>query len=341
MATISKRRRADGQFRYQVTIRKKGFSSLSKSFTSKRDAQAWARRMESDMELGEVSQGSLVYTFSDLCGKYREHRIPQLKSARCRERHLTWWEQRIGDTKLGRLTRSRIKECLSELREGGMNGTTVNRYRASLQATLAYGVNQLEWLRDNPVAGLPKEPEPRGRVRFLSDDERERLLTECKCDPDLYLVVLIALTTGARQSEIMSIRWSDIDMKERTVHIQHTKNQEPRVLPLAETVMSLLRERPRAIGKHDWLFPSNQLRKDHRDYPRHGWEKAVEAAGLHDFRFHDLRHTAASYLAQAGVSTRQLADMLGHKTLAMTLRYSHLTVESRRGLVDLLDAKVK
>jgi integrase len=341
MATIMKRRRSDGQVRYQATVRKQGFSSVSKTFSRKRDAEQWSRKMESDFTMGEISQGSLVYSISDLFDRYRTDKLPILKSSRCRERHLEWWEERIGDVRLAKLRRSQIKDYLRELSAGDRSGATINRYRATLQAVLSYGVSDLEWIRTNPLQGMAKQHESRGRVRFLTDDERGRLFEQCKGHDDLYLIVLIALTTGARSGEIMALRWSDIDLQERTLHIRNSKNQEPRVLPISESVLKELKKRTRRIGTDDWLFPGKSLGKARMGFPRNAWDERVKRAGLADFRFHDLRHTAASYLAQRGVSTRQLADILGHKTMAMVQRYSHLTVDSRRELVDMLDAKVK
>lgn len=341
VATISKRKRQDGGYSYQAIVRKKGYPSTSRTFRLRKDAQQWAIELETDILRGNLSQGSQIYSLGELISRYENDRLPRLRSRRCRHRHLAWWLNKLGDTKLSRLTRPLIKGHLRELSKSlNRSGATVNRYRASLQALLSYAVTELEWIPANPLQGMPKEPEARGRIRFLADDERKRLLAACSENGDLYLIVLIALTTGARESEILHLRWSDIDLRQATARIGDTKNDEPRVLPLASTVLAVLRKRPHGIGASDWLFRSPKTGTEPQAFPRKAWNRCLVAAGIKDFRFHDLRHTAASYLAQNGVSTRQLADMLGHKTLAMVQRYSHLTVDSRRSLVDMLDKKV-
>lgn len=218
------------------------------------------------------------------------------------------------------------------------NGT-VNRYLGTLSSVFTTAVNEWGWVEENPLLKVKKLKEPRGRVRFLSDKERKALLEACKVEnyqqdkdkngkkvtnPSLYIVVAIALTTGARFSEIMNLKWEDIDFNRRLFYFLETKNKERRSVPISQHAYELLQEHKkiRRINTK-YVFPGKEGHKPIE--LKRQWENAIENAGLEDFRFHDLRHTAASYLAMNGASLLDIAHILGHKTLEMTKRYSHLT----------------
>lgn len=178
-----------------------------------------------------------------------------------------------------------------------------------------------------PVKQNQKEKEPRGRIRFLSDEERNSLLKACKDvnSPYLYLIVVLALSTGARRSEITNLQWQDIDFNRNVITLHETKNGERRILPLAGTALSLIKDhnKIRRIDS-DLVFPAPHDPSRPWDF-RSAWDSAIEKAGITDFHFHDLRHSAASYLAMNGASLAEIAEVLGHKTLAMVKRYAHLS----------------
>jgi integrase len=196
-----------------------------------------------------------------------------------------------------------------------------------LSAALGYGVKTLQWIERDPCERIEKPAESKGRVRFLSDDERSALLAQCKAHPDLYLAVVLALSTGARQAEIMTLRYGQIDFARQVIILAKTKNGETRALPLVSTAFSLLQERAKVRNiNDDRVFPPTKFAKksEYLDL-RQPWEKAIKAAGITDFRWHDLRHTAASYLAMSGVSLVEISKILGHRTMQMVSRYSHLS----------------
>ena len=180
------------------------------------------------------------------------------------------------------------------------------------------------------------------RIRFLSEDEQQALLAQCKQSQwqPLYLLVLLAITTGARLGELLRLRWRDIKIKERRAHVTQTKNGEPRVLPLVDGVITEVSKLARPLDSDTLLF-----RASHDPYQpfmfRKHWDKAVKAAELRDFRFHDLRHTCASILAQNGATLLQIADVLGHRQLEVTKRYAHLCVDHKQALVDQVMGDVK
>ena len=140
----------------------------------------------------------------------------------------------------------------------------------------------------------------------------------------------MAITTGARRGELLSLRWSDINITTRQATLHDTKNGRSRVLPLtAETISEL--KTFQAVGSA-LLFPNPANGKPY-DF-RIPWNAALQAAGIDNFKFHDLRHTCASYLAQNGATLVQIADVLGHSNTVVTGRYAHLCIGHKQTLID-------
>ena len=341
MATIQKRVSADGSTTYRVQIRLKGFAPETASFERKTDASKWAGDTESNMRAGRHFGASKRHTFKDLAREYEPQAKDKVK--------LAYWVSVFGDNSLDTITPARISKqrdkLLSEdthnyttpatgdpFKDAGRikskrTGATVNRYLASLSSCLNYGVKTLQWIERNPCEKIEKPKESKGRVRFLSDDERIALLRACEPHKDLYLAVVLALTTGARQSEIMTLRYSQIDFNRKVITLHDTKNGDKRALPLVGSAFTLLQERAKVRSlTDDRIFPPTRLAKksDCLDL-RQPWEKVLKAANITDFHWHDLRHTAASYLAMSGVSLVEISKILGHRTMQMVSRYSHLS----------------
>jgi integrase len=217
----------------------------------------------------------------------------------------------------------------------------VNRYLATLSAAFTFAVKELQWLETNPVERVRKFGESAGRVRYLSDDELARLLSACKesRNPWLHPAVLLALTTGCRQGELMSLRWRQVDFGRRTVLLLdgETKNGSGRVLPLVGDAFDTLARMAKIRDlRDDRVFPVPATGARAFGSVRTAWECALQRAEIKDFRWHDLRHTAASYLTMSGVGSLELGKVLGHKTPQMTARYSHLSPERTVEIGDVL-----
>jgi integrase len=271
-------------------------------------------------------------------------------------RQLEWWRTHLGDLTLNNVSSAKISELRDQLANGtvkwGTNlkeketdkrsNATVNRYLAALSSAFGIAVKEWQWINENPMRRVSKLKEPGGRVRYLTDEERERLLAACKdsVNPHLYMAVVLALSTGARQQEIWGLRWSEVHLDRGLITFTETKNDEFRSVPLEGHARELLLEhyKIRRIGT-DLVFPSKKnpvVRHDFRD----PWNKVLVVAEVENFRWHDLRHSCASYLAMNGVPMLTIAEILGHKTLSMVQRYTHLSTEHLKEAVSDMNQKM-
>lgn len=224
---------------------------------------------------------------------------------------------------------------------GDRTNSTVNRYLAILSHLFTVSVREWGWSHENPVLKVTRLKEPRGRVQFLSDDERVRLLEACKKSESeyLYTVVVLALSTGARKMEILGLKWRDVELSRGVITLHETKNGERRVLILTSLALKLMKQHAKIRTLHcNLVFPAKSFDKPiDLTTP---WETALKRAEIKDFRFHDLRHSAASYLAMNGASLAEIAEILGHKTLSMVKRYSHLSEAHTSKVVAKMNEKI-
>jgi len=258
------------------------------------------------------------------------HRLTQIR----------WWKDRIGRTRLSAVTPVQVRSELTDYRQGVdrnpqrmRSAASSNRLKAALSAVFSFAI-QRGYGVHNPVRLVPAEPENNHRVRFLSDGERTALLAACRHSrwDKLYLLVVLALMTGSRKGELLGIHWEQVDWANRSITLPITKNGTPRVLSLPQPAID---ELLRFAATSGLVFASNrrpQVSTDGRDH----WDAAREAAGLVDFKFHDLRHSAASYLAMGGASLLEVGDVLGHRSVQTTKRYAHLSVGHKQALTDRL-----
>jgi integrase len=342
MARIEKRLLNDGSTRYKAIVRRTGAPMRTKTFRTRAQAIRWGREIDNlvDDRKALPTRVDEQRTVNDVIGRYRLEILPDLdrKGQSSRSNHLAWWSKRIGDLRVSEVGLSVIDGALRALARGetpsGKNASpaTRNRYLATLRHAFSIARRRWEWIDGNPISGLAAR-EPRGRVRFLDEDERTRLLHACRRSKDarLYPLVVLAVSTGARQGELLRLRWADVDLIRGVAVVLETKNDERRALPLAGHALEVLQERSKVRRINSDLLFANE--RGRASFPRIAWKDAVQAARLEDFRFHDLRHSAASYLAMSGATLAEIADVLGHKTLAMVKRYSHLTEQHTSAVV--------
>ncbi len=297
------------------------------------------------MEAGRhthVSEAS-KRTVGELIDRYIEEVIPTKKSGQVQIQQLRRWKEQLGDLRLSELSPDRILAARHEIAKASertSNGT-INRYQAALSHVLAVAEKTYGWIEINPIRRVPKLKEPQGRVRYLSDEEREALLTACaeSSNPFLLPIVLIALTTGMRRGEIEGLTWGDIDWKEDRILIEETKSGQRRSAPLLPFAKEALAEiRPENPDPKSLAFPGRSGRRPIEI--KKAWYAALRQAGIEDFRFHDLRHTAASYLAMDGASVPEIAAVLGHQSHQMAARYAHLSDGHTRSVLERTMGKI-
>lgn len=350
MASIEHRKTNAGKISFRAKIRLKGFPVQSATFARLTDARKWAQITESAILEGRhfKTVEAKRHTFAELADRYISTILPRKpKTARDQLKQMHWWKDQIGARLLSDITPALVAEQRDNLLfEPMKNGktrspSTVVRYLAVLSHAFSVAVREWGWLDDSPMRKVTKPKEPRGRVRFLTDDERNRLIAACNSSDNKFLLpaVILALATGMRKSEIMNLTWDDVDFDRGRITLHQTKNGERRGVPLAGYARQLLSEHAR-VRRLDTnlLFPGQ-----HRSQPmdlRASWVRALRDAQVNEFRFHDLRHCTASYLAMNGASLAEIAEVLGHKTLQMVQRYAHLSDAHTASVVSKMNDKI-
>lgn len=335
MAAIEKRTTQDGKNSFRVKVRLKGYPTQTATFPRLTEARRWGQQIETALREGRYFKTTEAkrHTLSEAIDSYLKKILPtKPKSGFSQRRQLQWWKETLGQYTLAEITPALLAQQRDKLlaettvRQSKRTPATVNRYLAALSHVFTIAMKEWLWVEENPVLKITKPKEPRGRVRFLSDEERFKLLEACQTSdsPILYTVVVLALSTGARRMEILGLRWKDIDLKRCVITLHETKNGERRILPLTGLALELMSQHAKLrFINSDFVFPGRNLNKP-IDIRFH-WEAALEKANIKDFRFHDLRHSTASYLAMNGASLSEISEVLGHKTLQMVKRYSHLS----------------
>jgi integrase len=377
MASIRERIDASGKKSYHVQIRLKGFPPQTQTFDNKSIAKQWAQRVETELREGRYMPHAVAqrHTVKEMLETYRDRVLTPLKPKRIRDQgqQLQWWIDRIGRYSLADITPAIIGKYRDELlattfgkvKPKKLAPATVVRYLAVLSHAFNVAVKEWEWLPESPMAKVKKPKVANGRVRYLTIDELGRLRTATAVSENRYLaaVLEVAIATGMRYSEIMNLRWRDVLLDERgqcsLAVLEETKNGERRGVPLTGSGQSALDALRQAhmktndgrVNSGQLLFPSS-TKKDKPVELRKSWETALKRAKIENFRFHDLRHTTASYLAMEGATGPEIAEVLGHKDLQMVKRYAHLSKahitgvlsrmnESRLGAPSAQEAKVK
>lgn len=212
------------------------------------------------------------------------------------------------------------------------DNATINRYMQAIAAVFTWAQEQRltpkGWV--HPCRGMKRLPEADGRVRFLDQDERTRLFEAVKASeyPRLYALTLMAMKTGARRGELLGLTWRDVDLQAGIASLGKTKNGDRRTLVLLDDVIEALRPF-QSDDPARYVFGSVKAKYQRPTSIDSAWRDAVARAQIRDFKFHDLRHCCASYMAQAGQPLNVIAEVLGHRKLDMTRRYSHLTTQTK------------
>lgn len=212
-----------------------------------------------------------------------------------------------------------------------VSDASVNRELACLKSIFNKAI---EWqkIKESPASRIKLFKERNARTRYLTEGELSRLLEQSS--ERLKAVIIIAINTGMRKSEMQNLRWEDINFTTNLITLEHTKNGERRYIPINETVKKILLDQ-KEFGKSEYVF----IKSNGEPYNvRKSFETALKKADIKDFRWHDCRHTCASYLVMRGVDLNTVRELLGHKSLEMTLRYSHLSQSHMLNAVQKLNS---
>ena len=309
----------DGSLSFQVDAYDAWGRRTRRQFRDRADAEAFLAKLRHEKHLARLGvrpekRAGAVITLSELFSRFLEwararhcaHYLRQEVSL------AQFFLDRLGDIPVGHVQSERIQSILQDLAQSH-SSSTINRYYAFLRSVFNRAV---EWdmLEVNPLARLHTFQESPGRVRYLTAQEAEALLEACRGHPKLFGFVILALYTGMRRGEIERLLWNDVDLEKGIIRVKDSKTRKARMIPIPKDLQRFLESLPHTsdyvLGP--WGF-------------KRSFCSACRRAGLQDFRFHDLRHTYASWKVMAGVDLRTVAELLGHRTLAMVMRYSHLS----------------
>lgn len=242
----------------------------------------------------------------------------------------------FGTPTLDQVTPKRIVAYKNHRYADGVKPSTINRELATLKKAFNLARREWEWCEDNPVCRVSMERENNTRDRWLTVEEETRLFNAAA--PWLRELMVFAIHSGMRMGEILGLTWAGVDLFRRTVTVFKSKNGERRTIPLNQTALELLTHKyGNRSGDTDLVFPSEAQTRLNASNIGRSLHLALKKAKMIDFHFHDLRHTCATRMVQAGVDLYKVQRLLGHKSPIMTQRYAHHYPESLRDGVDALD----
>jgi integrase/recombinase XerD len=295
--------------------------------TRKSDALRFlAQAMEKERERQE--QGFQKVRLRVLCEEYCSQHLPLLKSGTRVGYlgHIQVLKTHFGEDRyVDEIRKAHVAEFVASLKKTGLKSPTIRRYLATASSIFAFA-ERSGWLSQNPVAQFDKRslPEAQPRTRFISQAEYRRLLSASPSH--LKPILEMAVQTGMRFEELLGLRWEQVNLERREVRLVVTKTNLPRVVPLSDRAVAVFVASPR-VGQSPYVFTNPNTGQRYRNV-RHSFRKACSRAGIRDFRWHDLRHTFASWHVQSGTDLYRLSRILGHSTLQMTTRYAHLATEN-------------
>jgi integrase len=281
-------------------------------------------------------------TFRDMMDKFMKEHAPKVTGSMQNSyasslNHLIPF---FGDMNLLSMSRKEISKYKVLRLDECAKPATINRELAMLSKAFTLALEDWEWINgnDKPFSKISYERENNERARWLTEDEEKRLL---ESSPEwLCEIIVFALNTGLRQGELLSLEWNRVNLFHKTILIEKTKNSKPKTVPLNQIAMDVIlrksEEKVRRI-KNDFVFVSSHGTKIDRHNLRRAFNSAVRKAEIVDFKFHDLRHSFCTKLAQRGVDIYKIAKLAGHEDIRMTQRYSHHCPESLRDGVEALE----
>ena len=300
----------------------------------------WVYELKESIKTGKPiittvkTEQKAIMTFTELADKYLEF-AARLKSYSRLKSFVNTLKSAFGNKLVNEFNLIDLENFQNKIISKKLSPAYANRLVVILRIIFNKGVDW-DLVSEDVVKKLKKCKLLKGenkRLRYLSDDEIERLLSYC--EPYLKPIVITALNTGMRKSEIFNLTWDRVDLKNGLILLDKTKNGERREIPINDTLYRTLSGLTRHL-KTDYVFYNPETLKPY-DSLKRSWATALRKSHILDFHFHDLRHTFASRLVMKGVDLTTLKELLGHKDIKMTLRYSHLAPAHIRNAVNMLD----
>jgi integrase len=302
-----------------------------------------------DKVVGQIAEGKWFEglsgkhkTFKEMMDRYMsEYSIPKKASSERDLSSLSHLLPFFGNRKIPEITPKLVYEYKNKRRSEEASPCTINRELALMKHAFNLAIREWEWTTTNPVIRVSMEKEPPSRDRWLTWEEEEALLS---VSPQwLKEIIVFAVETGCRREEILSLAWKDVDIFKKVVTIFAKKTGDRRTIPLTARAFEIFVSKEKArtkrgsIKREEFVFPHPGRQKVNFHTLRWAFEKALEKAEIEGFRFHDLRHTFASRLAQQGVDPYTIQKLMGHKTFTTTQRYAHHYSESLRSGIKALE----
>jgi integrase len=328
------RRNRDGSLSILALVRVPKFKPVSRTFKTQHEAEAWAIPRAQEL-IAQRKQGSVRPTLStltvgQLINQYLDDpRAEALRSYEDYADRAHWWRTHYGEVKVLDFGVDVLFEARRKLMSSGRRGIrtagTVNRHLSVMRLVWNWG-RTAKWIPQD--RGWPTKlhlQEPAWRTRFLSPTELSTLLKTADTDAVMRAAILASVATGVRQGELLRLKWADIDFANGWITILETKTATPRRVHLtAQAVSALEGLKAAKVSSLVHVFLDRDGTALTQSKLEMYWRRIRAAAGLKDFRWHDLRHTCASILAQNGATLLEIGSVLGHKSPSMTMRYAHL-----------------
>jgi len=273
-------------------------------------------------------------SLEQLFEEYLKH-VAHQRGVQVKRYHVAHFKRILGNPPIHALTVKTLEDYRHTRRSEGVGPATINKELATIKHALtkavAWKMVRKEIRQD--LKDVQKDKEPPGRLRYLEDEtEAQKILNHCY--GSFRALVITTLYTGMRRGEVLNLTWEQIDLKQGVIRLTHTKNGEARDLPINETVRSVLTGLRTRIDV-PWVFHDEEGHKFPDTRKRFEW--ACKQAKITDFHFHDLRHTFASWLVMRSIPIATVSELLGHKSLSMTMRYAHLSPAHKAEAIRSLD----
>lgn len=311
-------------------------------------AKKAAIRLRSEVTLGgdptkAKAKKRAVPVYADLAKQHLDHaktyqKRPSNTESVLRLHLIPKW----GKFRLDEISQQDVAKWLAEKRAQGLSHSSVEKIRVTLNRSFELAKRwQMPGSEHNPVHGIPRPKYNNSRERFLTASEAGRLIEAAgqSYNPQLKPIVQLLLYTGARKGELLNAKWANVDLERRTWYIPDSKTGKARHVPFSADAVEVIKELVKIPGC-PWLVPNPETRKPYTDI-KQAWNTARKNAGLRDVRIHDLRHSAASFMINAGIDLYAVGRILGHADHQSTMRYAHLANNTLLAAVEAGAAKMK